>query len=659
MDDLEWLAGQLAAITEGVQDRSPSEWAEEHRYLPASVTPMPGYYSYAVVPYLREIVDCLDVRSSVREVTVIKGAQVGATVGVLENAIGYLIAQVRTAPAMMLTADAELAKLRMDGYIVPMIQQSGLADQIKSTDEISKRKEGKTDAKISWLGGGSLLPFGAVNANKLRSFSIRYLLEDEIDGYPERVGKDGDPIALAEARTHAYHQTRKVLRLSTPTIKGQSRVEAAYLRGDQRRYLVPCKACGHEQALRFAGHTSEGVTWGLVWETDSDGRVRAGTVRYLCERCQAPHVNADKASMLAAGRWEPTATPAHPSIRSYHVSALYSPPSMYSWEAAAVAWCDAWDVHQGRPRDLNRLQVFYNNALGEPFELRGRKLSVATVSLHRRTSYRYGQINNEWLREHSGGPAQLVTGAVDVHADNLRVAIVAWTAGERATLIDYHRLDGDTSREDDPTTWAVLREILERREYVATDGRRYRIALTVIDAGFAPSVVIRVCSEYETGVVPVVGRSSTSRGQLLREFAPYTTQLGTTGYRLSVDLYKDMWHAALGQVWDGAGVMPERHFSAPAEITDAHLRELTSEYRRKRIDKATGRVAGFEWHRPSGAANELWDLLVYSRAAIDLIAWNLCVGQFELPGVDWPRFWAYCEDRALYWRVDPTSAVVV
>ena len=346
----------------------------------------------------------------------------------------------------------------------------------------------------------------------------------------------------------------------------------------------------------------------------------------------------------------PTATPIHPTVRSYHISALYSPASMYSWDAMAQAWAQAWDVHQGRPKDRERLRVFYNNNLGQPWEERGRKLTVATVSPHRRNAYRYGQIDNGFARDHAGGPVQVVTCAVDVHGSDLRVAVVGWAPGERSFLIEYLRFDGDTSRTDDPATWGRLRELIETREYVATDGRTYRIQLTLIDAGFRPGVVIPFCAEYESSVFPIVGRAAPTKNQLIAEFAPYKTTMGTQGFRVTVDYYKDKLHAILLQKWDGTGTMPAGQFSAPAEITDTHLRELTAEYRRKRIDKATGRAAGFEWHRPSGAANELWDLLVYSRAAIDMLAWDVCVVQLEQPGVDYGAFWQYAENQALYWR---------
>ena len=37
----------------------------------------------------------------------------------------------------------------------------------------------------------------------------------------------------------------------TPTIAGRSRIEREYLASNQRRFFVPCPACGEMQWLRF------------------------------------------------------------------------------------------------------------------------------------------------------------------------------------------------------------------------------------------------------------------------------------------------------------------------------------------------------------------------------------------------------------------------
>ena len=62
-----------------------------------------------------------------------------------------------------------------------------------------------------------------------RSRPIRILLCDEVDRYPFSAGAEGDPVNLAKKRTVTFWN-RKIVLVSTPTIRGVSRIETAYAR---------------------------------------------------------------------------------------------------------------------------------------------------------------------------------------------------------------------------------------------------------------------------------------------------------------------------------------------------------------------------------------------------------------------------------------------
>jgi terminase, large subunit len=662
IDQVEWLARQFESLTSEYEVETPSHWAESCRYLGPAVTALPGFYRFEVAPYLREIVDCFGVDNPIREVVVQKGVQIGATVGVLENIIGYFISHVRTAPMMMVTADSELAKGRMESNITPMLQMSGLDSLIKSTDETNTRKTGKTDRKIEWLGGGYLIPFGAKNANKLRSVSIQVLLRDEIDGWLDVVGSDGDPVKLSADRTAAYESSRKILDISTPLIRGRSKIEKRFLLGDQRYYYVCCLKCGFPQVLRWRRTDGDGVVTGISWETEG-GRLVPGSVRYLCQSCGHAHTNDDKTRLLDpkhGAEWRPSAIPSSPFVRSYHLSALYSPVGMQTWEACVSKWLEAWDVEAGRPRDMGQLQVFYNNVLGETFELRGgEKIRFEMVSAHRRHDYSFGEVPNRFAAQHCGGPALLLVCTVDVHKDNLAVGVFAWCREKRVFLVDYWRFGenpekpgqyiGDTENLDDPHTWVRLRKLIEEREYIADDAKRYRISITLIDSGYRADDVYRFAAEYASGVYPVKGRDTPPKSAKFVEFSEFTTPMGTMGYGITVDIYKERWSPALRRSWDGVEQQSDLAFNAPLNVTDKQLKELTAEVKRERIDPRTKQRIGWEWHRTSGAANELFDLLVYANAAFDMLAWDVCRRQLLLDQVEWNRFYELCEKQKLFY----------
>ena len=48
----------------------------------------------------------------------------------------------------------------------------------------------------------------------------RYLFLDEVDAYPPSADEEGDPVALAEARTRTFSWRSKAFLASTPTIHG-------------------------------------------------------------------------------------------------------------------------------------------------------------------------------------------------------------------------------------------------------------------------------------------------------------------------------------------------------------------------------------------------------------------------------------------------------
>jgi len=659
----EWLAQRFEALTTEIDVLTPSEWAENHRYLPQASSPRPGHYKYETTPYLREIVDCLGVESPIREVTLMKGVQIGSTTGIIENFLGYAIAHVQTAPVMFVTADNDLAKIRMEASITPMLQLSDLDHLIKSADEKNARKTGKREGKLEWYGGGFLIALGALNANKFRMTPIRFLLRDEVDAWKRGVGSDGDPMRLSADRTAAFEDLKKIFDGSTPLLKGESHIEERFLRGDQRYYIVHCLKCNAPQRLRWRWDNNEtGEKTGIVWELQN-GVLVPDSVRYLCKECSHPHTNADKARLLSpenGAHWKPTAEPVTPYHRSYHLSALYS--LLQSWATCVHAYLEGWDVERNRLKDNQKFQVFYNNILGETYEQRGERVLMKMVSPHRRSEYHFGQIPNKFAERHCGSPVLLLTCTADVQADNLAVSVMGWCSGRRVIIVDYWRFHGNTEQLDDHGTWKRLEALINGepwtdekgkvwhdKPYIADDGKKYSISesLTLIDSGYRSDQVYQFCDSFPAGVYPVKGREKPPVA-MTRDFTEFPTPGGLPAYLLTVDNYKDRWSAALRRDWDGQGLQPVGHFNAPIDITDAQLKELTVETKIPRAAKQNGQDAGFEWRRTPGAPNELWDLLVYGNAALELMCWDYCRNVANLDWMNWPMFFERCLEQKLY-----------
>ena len=654
----DWVVEEVDGLTDEVIHISPSQYNEENRYLPESVTSTPGYLRYAVNPFMREIVDCFDIDSPVREVNLKKGVQITYST-VLESGALYFMGHVKTLPIMYMTADKELASARIENNFLPMLNHSDLGHIIRSSDEGNSRKTGKTANHLQFEGGGYLVPFGANNSAKMRSFSICVMLKDEIDGWPDTVGaKKEDPDKTSDGRCKAYWERRKIFRGSTPLIEGTSKIQKAYLKGDQRKYMVNClnKKCGHSQFLKWENIDKKtGVIGGFQWDLDEDGILILESVRYCCQKCGHPHYEHDKERLFSedhGAHWKPTAKPTEAGIRSYHLPAMYSPIGMAPWYSLVSDYISCFDPVKRVVTDISEYQVFYNNVLAEPFKVMGSRVRFASVSAHRRAVYRLGEIPNTYAVKYSGSPILFLTCQVDVHKKNLAVSVKGWTRDAKPYVIDYWRFEVNDNADDcseiTSPVWGRLRELIEEKEYTADDGKKYRLAITLVDAGFANDTVTTFCSDYSSGVYPILGRDRPAKNQTIKEFAEFTTQAGTVGYRILVDHYKDRMAPVLRREWsEESGDQKKYHFNAPVDISDKQLKELTVETRREKTDDKGN--TSYEWYRPGNARNELWDLLGYGYAAVEIIAWAICIQHFELKTIDWPRFWEYLEDEKLYY----------
>jgi phage terminase large subunit GpA-like protein len=643
----DWLNEEVDSLTDEIVDVLPSVFNENHRYFPDGVSPMPGYLSYDVTPLLREIVDCFSVRSPVREVNIMKGTQVGYTT-LLESVALYYMFAIKTKSIIFFTAERDMATERVEACFIPMINQSGFENSIRSGDINNARKTGKTNKSMFFDGGGWLRWFGVRNPAKMRMWPAPILLKDEIDAWALSVGTDGCPDALTDQRAKSFPHDKKILRGSSPLIKGVSKIEAAYDMGDKRRYFVRCIRCGFAQYLGWRGTNAEtGHDWGFAWELERGALVEE-SVRYRCRDCGHEHFEHDKHRLFSpkhGAEWRPTADPKKPNVRSYHIPAMYSGIGMCTWSDCVQEFLLGFDDKTNKIIDAGRYQSWRNNVLGKTYEIKGSKIFFTQVSAHRRSVYRLGEIPNDYALKYSGSKILMLTCAVDVHKSNLAVSVIGWCRDMRPYVIDYWRIEDDSDEgcgAAESPVWEKLRAIIEDKEYIATDGTTYRIAITFIDSGYNNERVCNFCSQWEVGVYPILGRARTEKNATIKEFQQFETKNGHEGVKIVVDHYKERLAPVLRREWsEESGQQEIYHFNAPVDISDNALKELTRETRMRKVDEK-GHVS-YYWHRPDGADNELWDLLIYSSAAVEFFAYSIAIVEMELENVNWPEFWEWLE----------------
>ena len=259
-----------------------SEWADEHRVLGNRSGHAAVHWHTDTTPYLREIMDALGPRSPARRVVFMKGSQLGGTEAG-NNWLGFAMHHA-PGPILVLRPTVDEARRFSRQRLDPMIATTPvLHDLVRE----ARARDGGNSLLIKEFPGGVLFLTGSNSATGVKSMPIRWLFCDEIDEYPGDVDGQGDPIALAEKRTTGpLYSRRKVFLVSTPTIKGISRIEREFLASDQRRFFVPCPECGHYDWMRW-----ENIRW-----RDDDPK----TATLACVHCGVLIEERFKTQMFAA-----------------------------------------------------------------------------------------------------------------------------------------------------------------------------------------------------------------------------------------------------------------------------------------------------------------------------------------------------------------------
>lgn len=563
---LHW-AGRASAPR---QRLTVSQWADRHRWLSAKASAEAGQWRTSRVPYLREIMDCLSDSSPIKRVVVMKSAQVGGTeIGL--NWIGYAMHHAPS-PMLVVVPTIEVRKRWAMQRLDPLLREtevlSGLASERKR-DAANGR-----DIK-DFPGGGMLIMGGANSAASLASMPIRFALLDEIDRFKWELKGEGDPIGLIDERTKAFRR-RKVLLVSTPTVKDASRVEEEWLASDQRHYHMPCPHCGDGLVLKWTN---------LVWTADHKH------VSYACEHCGATFDEQAKPRMLAEGQWQPE----HPerSTRGYHINGLMAPPGLgYTWPELVQQFHLAKD-------DPPKLKRFVNTSLGETWEDRSR--DVQPRELQQRAEP-YG------LREISEG-CLLLTAGIDTQDDRLALQLLGWGRGERCWVLDWFELPGHPGK---AALWAQMAEYLNR-PLENQWGKRMYVEATAVDTGghYTHEVYNWVRSEPARRVIAVKGANTP--GKPILGGRPAAVDVNVAGkvvakgvklWTVGTDTAKDsLMNRLFG---DKTASLEERLIHFSDQLPEDYYNQLTAE---------TFDVERNKWVIKRGRRNEGLDTWVYAAAA--------------------------------------------
>jgi len=345
----------------------------------------------------------------------------------------------------------------------------------------------------------------------------------------------------------------------------------------------------------------------MKW-TIANGRITR--VWYVCEHCHEEIENHHKGQMLKGGEWRPTSKSYSDEVRSYHLSSLYSPVGMLSWEELVAIYLDASEKPDG-------MRSFVNLYLGLPYEERGIRVPPEVVS-ENRGSYKSGTVPDGVL---------YLTASVDVQQGwkkdpnkppRLEMEVCGHGLGYRTWSIEYRVFPGDVN---DPLSgaWHDLVEHWRsnRMTYQSSDGRQFPVKMVLVDSGDGTNVeaVYRFCSPWH-GVFPSKGFQTVKRrkGEALDEDVPVSFRrfrVANVGgdkplYEVNTNHYKNLIYNNLQKRRNPVPPQKPGFCDFPVDYGQKYFEMLTAEERR----------SDGVFHLPSGRANE----------ALDLRVLNLCAG---------------------------------
>ena len=625
----------------------PSDWIEKNRYLSDDVTPIPGFYSFKNTPYWKEPLNMLGPLSNIQKVVIVKGVQIGATTGVLENILAYNIGS-NPRPQLYITADEELLKKRFSIHVERLIDSCNLRDRIFSQTGAKSKKTGDTVVMKEYV-GGYLWGIGANNPNKIRSMPFPVIVMDELDPFKDHK-TEGSAEAIADNRSNSYGEKRKILYISTPLVLQTSKIWKLYLQGDQRKFFIPCIHCGEMQYLEWHNKNDDGKTYGIVFDIDTDYLPVYETVGYKCKYCGKIMKNYDKAIFLTSGEWRPTAKPKEPNMVSYHLSALYSAPGMFSWEKVVGKWKDCWDLRKNKVKDMLKYREFRNLMQGMPFEEKNQQIRRERVQQFRNYKYLKNQIVNREFKKDSGSEILFLTCAVDCQKNNIFVHIIGWCDGGRNYMLDFFSIDGIVE-DYNSEVWRKLSDVLEMRIWIdKKDGRQYKIMNTFIDSGHYTDYVYEFCKIYSAFVYPIKGEDYITGGLTYKMFNKKTLdEKGlTAAYHINTTMIKDRIARYFNLQWNTGEIQPEWYPNFPEDTRDDIFTQFESEERINEYDKITNKWIRSRWRLVPGRENHCFDTYCYNIASCEMFAEYVCRNVLDINYLDWQEFWKYAREGHFY-----------
>lgn len=555
-----------------------SEWADAYRMLSPEASAEPGKWRTDRAPYQKEIMDAVS-DDRCYKVVIMSSAQVGKSEIIL-NMLGYHI-DYDPAPIMYVLPTDTMAKTFSQDRVSPMIRDT---PSLKAKVADAKSRDSGNTLFYKKFAGGHLTFVGANAPANLASRPIRIVLADEIDRFPESAGAEGDPLQLAIKRTTTFWN-RKIIEVSTPTIKGVSKIEKEYESSSMEHLNVACPHCGKFQTYEWEQ---------LKFEHES-GTKNFNLLGYKCRHCGV--IEREVVWKRQPIKWIAD-RPEIKDIRGFHLNELASP--WKHWDEIVADFLEA--KRQGK----EMLKVWHNTSLGLSWEEDG-DLDIKDILMRRRKTY-----NCEVPKD-----VVVLTCAVDTQDNRLEYEIVGWGREKKSWGIKYGVLMGDPGKSE---VWKMLDDVLFAN-YTREDGLKMQIMTTCIDSGgHHTSEVYAYCKKREMRRVwAIKGQGGSGVSYIQRP--KKRNNSGVWLFNIGVDVGKDTLASRLKTEFEYEAGYCFFPIEAEKGYDEQYFEGLTAEKRQIRTVNGSVKI---NWVvKYEGIRNEPFDLRNYNSAALEILNPNL------------------------------------
>jgi phage terminase large subunit GpA-like protein len=461
------IVADFSTVFRPPEQISCTEWNRRYRKLPNGLAFSPWPWQTTMLNVASE--------PEVGEVVIMAPAQL---VGKSEVILGVLTHRIATEPADYLLSLPSLPlcekwsrtrwtnTVRWSPILQTLLPGSGKRTLASSGSKLLHK---------SFTNGSSLAIATANSAAALSASSVCGLFCDEVDLWPRELLDLGSPFALAARRLTAFPNSIFV-QASTPTIAGESHIEAEYSRSDQRKWYVPCPICGQEFVLR----------WGnVVWDkAESGGRPKPETARIRCE-CGAEHDDATRRLMVMNGRWIAD-NPEQRRVAGFWMSGMnVLLPTRKGYVSRLHEQVVEFLETRKNPVTF---APFVNSVLGESFVREKIKVLPIEYLLERREDF-FGDQMPDPAESVLPEAVQGLTGAVDIQQRWIESLVVGWSRDKSSYIIDHRTWPGNPAIAEN---WHALGEYLST-SWQTVKGERIPVAMSFIDSGYLPEKAHEFC----------------------------------------------------------------------------------------------------------------------------------------------------------------------